>query len=66
MAVAGTSLTNPQLPQFNGNNYDYWAITMKVLFASKYIWELVDNGFEEPADATSLNALTEAQRDLLK
>ena len=59
-------MTNPQLPHFNGNNYDYWAITMNALFASQDIWELVDNGFQELADATTLNALTQAQRYLLR
>lgn len=33
-----TSLTNPQIPQFNGKNYEYWSITMKALFCSQ------DNG----------------------
>ena len=41
---------NTQLPQFNGKNYDYWAITMRALFASQDLWELVDDGFEELAD----------------
>ena len=27
---------------------------------------MVDNGFQEPADAETLNALTQAQRDLLR
>ena len=66
MAVAGTSLTNPQLPQFNGKNYDYWAITMKALFSSQDIWELVENGFQEPTDAAAYNALTQTKINLLR
>ena len=66
MADAGTGLTNPQLPQFNGKNYSYWSITMKALFASQGIWELVETGYAEPADATALAALTVAERDQLK
>ena len=61
-----TGLTNPQLPQFNGKNHSYWSITMRALFASQGLWELVENGYPEPADAAALAALTVAERDLLK
>ena len=44
------SIGNTQLPQFNGKKYDYWVITMRALFASQYLWELVEDGLEEPAD----------------
>eukprot|EP00253_Pinus_taeda_P009846 PITA_09846 len=66
MADAGTGLTNSQLPQFNGKNHSYWSITMKALFASQGIWELVETGYAEPADATTLAALTVVERDQLK
>eukprot|EP00253_Pinus_taeda_P034395 PITA_34395 len=39
---------------------------MKALFASQGIWELVETGYAEPADATALAALTIAERDQLK
>eukprot|EP00253_Pinus_taeda_P012937 PITA_12937 len=66
MADVGTGLTNSQLPQFNGKNHSYWSITMKSLFASQGIWELVETGYAEPADATALAALTVAERGQLK
>eukprot|EP00253_Pinus_taeda_P022594 PITA_22594 len=66
MADAGTGLTNSQLPQFNGKNHNDWSIKMKALFASQGIWELVDTGYVEPADATALAALTTTERDQLK
>eukprot|EP00253_Pinus_taeda_P005116 PITA_05116 len=66
MADAGTGLTNYQLPQFNEKNHSYGSITMKALFASQGIWELVETGYAEPADATTLAALTVAERDQLK
>ena len=66
MADAGTRLKNSQIPQFNGKNHSYWSITMRVLFASQALWELVENGYPEPADATTLTTLTVAERDLLK
>eukprot|EP00253_Pinus_taeda_P029391 PITA_29391 len=39
---------------------------MKALFASQGIWELVETGYAEPADARTLAALTVAERDQLK
>lgn len=66
MATSSTSLTNPQIPQFNGKNYDYWVITMKVMFSSQDIWDLVDNGFQEPVNAAAYNALSQQERDVLK
>ena len=68
MASTSTSIGifNPQLSWFNGKNYDYWAITMRALLASQDLWELVECGFEEPADENEFNRLTQAEKDLLK
>eukprot|EP00253_Pinus_taeda_P035154 PITA_35154 len=66
MATSSTSLTNPQIPQFNDKNYDYWAITMKALFSSQDIWDLVENGFQEPVDASAYNALSQQEKYLLR
>ena len=59
-ASTSTSIGNTQLAQFNGKNYDYWAITMRALFASQEIWEIVEYGLEEPADVQAFNALSQA------
>ena len=67
--MAGTSTSNSmgmQLPLFDGKNYDYWAITMKALFASQDLWEIVEDGFEQPADENEFNNLTQGKKDLLK
>eukprot|EP00253_Pinus_taeda_P020677 PITA_20677 len=68
MARTNTSMGmfNPQFPQFNGKSYDYWAITMRVLFACEDLWELVEDGFEEPTDENEFNRLTQTEKDLLK
>jgi len=60
MASTNTSMRifNTQLPQFNGKNYDYWKITMRALFASQVLWELVEYGFEQPGDEEEFNNLT--------
>src|SRR3984885_7718984 len=62
----GMGMFNTQLPQFNGKNYDYWAITMKALFSCQDLWELVQDGFDEPADDNEFNRLTPGEKDLLK
>ena len=36
------------------------------MFASRDLWELVEDGFEEPADENEFNRLTQAEKDLLK
>ena len=68
--MAGASISmgigNTQLPQFNGKNYDYWEITMRALFASQDLWELVENGFDEPVDENEFDDLTQEEMELLK
>eukprot|EP00253_Pinus_taeda_P034594 PITA_34594 len=66
MASTSVGMFNTQLPQFNGKNYDYWAITMRALFASQDLWELVEYGFEEPTNEEEFNGLTQAEKALLK
>lgn len=66
MAASSTSLTNPKFLQSNGENYNYWAITMKTLFYSQDILNLVENWFQKLVDTTTYNALTQAERDLLR
>ena len=65
-ADTSTSMENTQLPQFNGKNYDYWEITMRALLTSQDLWELVEDGFEEPEDGQAFNALTQTQKYFLK
>ena len=60
------NIGNTQLSQFNGKNYDYWAITMRALFSSQDLRAFVEDGFEEPTDENAFNALTQAEKDLLK
>ena len=67
MVGASTSMGigNTQVPQFNGKNHDYWSITMRALFASQDLWELVKDGFYEPADENELDDLTQVEKELL-
>ena len=53
-------------PTIQWENYDYWAITMRAMFASQDLWELVEDGLQEPADENAFNALTQAEKYLFK
>ncbi|KAK8934328.1 hypothetical protein KSP39_PZI014550 [Platanthera zijinensis] len=54
-----------QVPKLAKTNYGNWSIQMRVLLASKELWEIVEEGYEEltaEAEAT----LTSAQRTALR
>ncbi|KAI5339517.1 hypothetical protein L3X38_018789 [Prunus dulcis] len=51
------------IPRFNDDNYDYWSNNMKVLLKAVELWNMVEDGCEEPEDE---QALTQAQRNALK
>ena len=51
--MASTSVTRMSsqpfsTPLFEGENYDFWCVKMKTLFMSQDVWDLVENGFDEP------------------
>ncbi|KAG8650692.1 hypothetical protein MANES_07G062460v8 [Manihot esculenta] len=50
MAVNGIfSYTQPLIPIFNGEKYEFWSIKMKTLFKFQDVWELVEKGVVDPA-----------------
>lgn len=64
MASTSVLLNSSQnVPVFIGLNYQFWRIKMRTLFMSYDLWELVENGFEDLADAERLTA---AQRTELR
>ncbi|XP_028089091.1 uncharacterized protein LOC114289544 [Camellia sinensis] len=50
-------------PIFNGENFDFWYVKMRTIFVYTELWDLVENGFEEPEDE---EALTNPQKNQLK
>ena len=54
---------NVQVPLFEGENYDFWAIKMETLFISLDVLELVKEGYEELVATTKATA---TQREELK
>ncbi|XP_015060545.1 uncharacterized protein LOC107006531 [Solanum pennellii] len=50
MAVNGiSSSSQPLMPIFTGEKYEFWSIKIKTLFKSQGVWELVEEGFVDLA-----------------
>ena len=46
--MAGNSISSssqPLIPIFTGEKYEFWSIKMKTLFMSQELWDLVEFGF---------------------
>ncbi|CAL5322135.1 nuclear pore complex protein NUP1-like isoform X2 [Camellia sinensis] len=54
-------IQQPYMPIFAGENYDYWCVRMKTLFQSQGLWNLVQNGYDEPDSTTTLTSAQEQQ-----
>jgi hypothetical protein len=44
------------IPEFNGSDYDYWCIKMMTFLIGKDLWEIVEMGYAELEDSTTLTA----------
>ena len=42
------SNSNMPVPEFDGNDYDYWCIKMLTFLIGKYLWEIFESGYDEP------------------
>ena len=50
----GVSVSQPTLPIFKGDGYEFWAIKMRTLFRSQELWDLVEHGFADPDEEARL------------
>ncbi|GKF22169.1 hypothetical protein Tco_0074491, partial [Tanacetum coccineum] len=41
------NVSQPQIPIFKGDSYEFWSIKMKTLFKSQGLWEFVESGLPE-------------------
>ena len=58
-------MAQPQIPKLTATNYGNWSIQMKVLLGSYDNWEIIENGFNEPADAAAEAALPNVEKTAL-
>ncbi|KAJ4789254.1 polyprotein [Rhynchospora pubera] len=56
---ATISMTNPTLPLFKGENYEFWSIKMRTMLKSHGLWDLTENG----VPTTDLAPIDTAKRD---
>ena len=42
---------------FYGENYDFWCVKMRTSFECVDLWDIVENGFEEPEQVTDLSTI---------
>ncbi|GMP68220.1 hypothetical protein CsSME_00027903 [Camellia sinensis var. sinensis] len=61
--MANPNNQNVSTPIFNGENFDFWYVKMRTIFVYTELWDLAENGFEEPEDE---EALTNPQKNQLK
>ena len=38
------SVSNPSIPLFKGDNYEFWSVKIRTLLKSQGLWELVETG----------------------
>uniref|UniRef100_A0A2N9EW08 CCHC-type domain-containing protein n=1 Tax=Fagus sylvatica TaxID=28930 RepID=A0A2N9EW08_FAGSY len=53
--------TTNHVPIFNGEHYDYWSSQMMTIFISQDLWDLIEDGFQEPP-ATGNSSWTDANQ----
>ncbi|KAK6154900.1 hypothetical protein DH2020_009148 [Rehmannia glutinosa] len=57
------SVTSFQVPQLKGNDFENWSIKMKALLGAHDVWEIVEKGYEETKDESTLSS---TEKDSLK
>ena len=58
----GLTYGHSLIPFFDGESYDFWSLQMKTLFVSQELWELVEDGFEQPESSTVLSTWSQAKQ----
>ena len=54
--MASNTSSSIPIPEFDGSDYGYWSIKIQTLLTGKDLWDIVEDGYVEPADWSSLSA----------
>lgn len=60
------NMVQPQIPKLEKHNYGNWSIQMRVLLQSQDLWDIVQDGYTEPASQEAEDVLTNNQKNSLK
>ena len=61
--MASNGVASFHVPLLKGITYDNWSIKIKAFLGAHDVWEMVEKGYKEPQDETSLS---KAQKETLK
>ncbi|XP_042009130.1 uncharacterized protein LOC121757690 [Salvia splendens] len=64
--AATLNMVQPQIPKLEKHNYGNWSIQMRVLLQSQELWDIVQDGYTEPASQEAEDALTNNQKNALR
>ena len=57
------SYSTNQVPIFNGEHYDYWSSQLMTIFISQDLWDLIEDGFQDPPRTRNSSWTDENQKE---
>lgn len=60
--TSSTNFTHQHLIQeFNGEDYDFWSVKVRIIFRSLNQWKIVEKGYEEPSSDIVIQVILSSQ-----
>ena len=57
------SYSTNQVPIFNGEHCDYWSSQLMTIFISQDLWDLIEDGFQDPPGTRNSSWTDENQKE---
>ena len=57
------SYSTNQVPIFNGKHFDYWSSQLMTIFISQDLWDLIEDGFQDPPETGNSSWTDENQKE---
>lgn len=61
--MASNNNTLP-IPELHGDDYEYWSIKMRTLLIGKGLWDIVEEGYSDPLDWTTMGEQAKTAKKL--